>query len=194
MHGSPALHFLLCVLFQTELDLVNRAAYEKWLNRKGMPLPSDRILGFLKKRAPSVTIRSKSFARLFQDRLGRPALHLSDWGRVSQLPELPFEVIQKTLQPQLGRLEGPQAFKPKHIFDVASKRPPSPEHRWTDQMALSLRETLDVAYAKALVAHLATYTDPRVVFPQPESDHTSSRESSTQSQAYSDPHHVARPC
>ncbi|XP_066488317.1 ankyrin repeat domain-containing protein 53 [Tiliqua scincoides] len=237
---------------QRELDFVNSMAYERWLEKKCLPPPSDRILGFLKKRAQSVslskptgtrvsgpafppartlvalpesrdllrpswnistnvcsapatsiirpsTIRMgidpekplehdfSSFLLLFRDSFGKPKIYVSNWGKVSTMPDLPFEIIQRSIYPhtQITRLEGPQDFKSRHIFDVASKRHPSPEHRWTDQMALSLRETLDPTYIGTLKAHLAMYTDPRVVFPQLEPDCTSGKESSMQSQASS---------
>lgn len=245
------------VLFQGEMNLVNNAAYEQWLERKGVPPPSDRILGFLRKKVQSVSLRQPtggkvsaattpasralavfseaamqsdqlrpswnistnicsapatsilrpstirvgvepekplkhdftSFLLLFRDSSGRPEIYISNWGKVSVMPDLPFEVVQKSIYPhsQIARLEGAQDFKPKHIFDVASKRHPSPEHWWTDQMTLSLRETLDPVCIGTLKAHLATYTDPRVVFPGLEPDHSRGQEPSSPSRASSCP-------
>ncbi|KAJ6658530.1 hypothetical protein lerEdw1_019917 [Lerista edwardsae] len=243
---------------QREMDFVNNVAYTQWLEKKGLPAPSDRILGYLKKkRVQSVSLRQPtegrlsaaaspasralgvlseaamqkdqlrpswnistnvcsapatsilrpstirvgvqpekplehdftSFLLLFRDRSGKPEIYVNDWGKVSTVPDLPFEVVQKSIYPhaQIARLEGAQDFRPKHIFDVASKRHPSPEHWWTDQMALSLRETLDPAFVGALQAHLATYTDPSAVFPGLAPDSTSGQESSTPSQASSQP-------
>ncbi|XP_053109806.1 ankyrin repeat domain-containing protein 53 [Hemicordylus capensis] len=230
---------------QMDLDMGNMVAYAQWLEKKHLPPPSDRILGFMKKRAHSVALRrltgrlpslspslprtsphmgevpwkdrrqrpwnvstnvasmpvtcifrpntvrigtqpekSKdhdftSFLFLLKNAYGEPEIHIDNIGRVPCVPELPLEVIRKSLYPHtwLTRLEVPQDFTPKHIFDVGTKRRPDPEHWWTDQMAVSLRETLDPAFIGTLEAHLATYTDPTMLFPKREQSCASGKES-----------------
>uniref|UniRef100_A0A674JQL4 Ankyrin repeat domain 53 n=1 Tax=Terrapene triunguis TaxID=2587831 RepID=A0A674JQL4_9SAUR len=88
-----------------------------------------------------------SFLFLSKDSHGQPVIEMAYNGRLSPIPNLPYEVIERSLYPHARpiRVTMPQGFKPTHIFDVKRKRLPSLEHRWTDEMAMSLRETLDPA-------------------------------------------------
>ncbi|TFK05139.1 transmembrane protein 204 [Platysternon megacephalum] len=98
-----------------------------------------------------------SFLFLCKDSHGQPVIEMAYNGRISPVPNLPYEVIERSLYPHARpiRLKMPQGFKPTHIFDVKRKRLPSLEHRWTDEMAVSLRETLDPAFRATLKAHLS---------------------------------------
>uniref|UniRef100_A0A8C0GGA2 Ankyrin repeat domain 53 n=1 Tax=Chelonoidis abingdonii TaxID=106734 RepID=A0A8C0GGA2_CHEAB len=98
-----------------------------------------------------------SFLFLSQDSHGQPVIEMAYNGRLSPVPNLPYEVIKRSLFPHARpiRVTMPQGFKPTHIFDVKRKRLPSLEHRWTDEMAVSLRETLDPAFRATLKAHLS---------------------------------------
>ncbi|EMP31896.1 Ankyrin repeat domain-containing protein 53 [Chelonia mydas] len=102
-----------------------------------------------------------SFLFLSKDSHGQPVIDMAYKGRLSPVPNLPYEVIEKSLYPHARpiRLKMPQEFKPTHIFDVTRKRRPSLEHRWTDEMAVSLRETLDPAFRATLKAHLSAVND-----------------------------------
>ncbi|CAM4551364.1 unnamed protein product [Lepidochelys olivacea] len=102
-----------------------------------------------------------SFLFLSKDSRGQPVINMAYKGRLSPIPNLPYEVIEKSLYPHARplRLKMPQEFKPTHIFDVTRKRRPSLEHRWTDEMAVSLRETLDPAFGAMLKAHLSAIND-----------------------------------
>ncbi|CAM2113726.1 unnamed protein product [Caretta caretta] len=102
-----------------------------------------------------------SFLFLSKDSRGQPVINMAYKGRLSPVPNLPYEVIEKSLYPHARplRLKMPQEFKPTHIFDVTRKRRPSLEHRWTDEMAVSLRETLDPALRAMLKAHLSAIND-----------------------------------
>ncbi|CAM5110425.1 unnamed protein product [Eretmochelys imbricata] len=102
-----------------------------------------------------------SFLFLSKDSRGQPVINMAYKGRLSPIPNLPYEVIEKSLYPHARplRLKMPQEFKPTHIFDVTRKRRPSLEHRWTDEMAVSLRETLDPAFRATLKAHLSAIND-----------------------------------
>ncbi|XP_007064082.2 ankyrin repeat domain-containing protein 53 [Chelonia mydas] len=102
-----------------------------------------------------------SFLFLSKDSRGQPVIDMAYKGRLSPVPNLPYEVIEKSLYPHARpiRLKMPQEFKPTHIFDVTRKRRPSLEHRWTDEMAVSLRETLDPAFRATLKAHLSAVND-----------------------------------
>ncbi|XP_065261828.1 ankyrin repeat domain-containing protein 53 [Emys orbicularis] len=98
-----------------------------------------------------------SFLFLSKDSHGQPVIEMAYNGRLSPVPNLPYEVIERSLYPHARpiRVTMPQGFKPTHIFDVKRKRFPSLEHRWTDEMAVSLRETLDPAFRATLKAHLS---------------------------------------
>ncbi|XP_077157438.1 ankyrin repeat domain-containing protein 53 [Paroedura picta] len=210
---------------QVELNRFNHLLFLEWLEKKGLPPPSARILRFLEKRVPSVTLRRhsrrpgsttgipgeirllydfekdrwpqpwnaspnpaslpttrifrphtirlgvspdpsvdedfSSFVFLSRSRYGEPEIRMAKGGVSFPLPDLSWQAIQRRLYPHAwpSRLKVPQGFKPQHILDVQRKRPPSPAHRWTDQMAVSLRQTLDPAFVATLKAHLATYSD-----------------------------------
>ncbi|XP_054846329.1 ankyrin repeat domain-containing protein 53 [Eublepharis macularius] len=124
-----------------------------------------------------------SFLFLVKNRCGEPRVYISNFGKVSPMPDLPYETIQRSLYPHTRptRLKVPQGLKPWHIFDVQRKYPPSPEHRWTDQMALSLRQTLDPTFVATLKAHLETYSDAGALSPKLDSYCGSSQESSSPS-------------
>ncbi|XP_044875613.1 ankyrin repeat domain-containing protein 53-like [Mauremys mutica] len=98
-----------------------------------------------------------SFLFLSKDSHGQPVIEMAYDGRLSPVPHLPYEVIERSLFPHArpSRVTMPQGFKPTHIFDVKRKRLPSLEHRWTDEMAVSLRETLDPAFRATLKDHLS---------------------------------------
>ncbi|KAL8206481.1 UNVERIFIED_CONTAM: hypothetical protein K2H54_005078 [Gekko kuhli] len=121
---------------------------------------------------PSVDYDFSSFLFLAQDGYGEPEIRIGKCGEAFPMPALPWETVQRSLYPHAwpSRLRVPQGLQPRHIWDVQRKRPPSPEHRWTDQMALSLRQTLDPAFVAALKAHLATYSDAEVLPGELDSD------------------------
>ncbi|XP_015269351.1 PREDICTED: ankyrin repeat domain-containing protein 53 [Gekko japonicus] len=114
---------------------------------------------------PSVDHDFSAFLFLVEDGYGEAEIRIGKCGEAFPMPALPWETIQRSLYPHAwpSRLRVPQDLRPHHIWDVKRKRPPGPEHRWTDQMALSLRQTLDPAFLAALKAHLATYSDAEVL-------------------------------
>ncbi|XP_060103420.1 ankyrin repeat domain-containing protein 53 [Heteronotia binoei] len=132
---------------------------------------------------PSVDHDFSSFLFLAKNRDGEHEIRVGKVGKAFTVPVLSRETIQRSLYPHAwpSRLRVPQGFKPQHIWDVKRKRPPSPQHRWTDQMALSLRQTLDPTFVTALKAHLATYSDAEALFAKLDSDCEGNREPSGQS-------------
>lgn len=236
-----------------ELDFSNTAAFSQWLEKKHLPPPSSRILGFLKNRGESVILRRKkksmvgptpspltvllgerglpgmnvkrdqrqrpwnistkvssspvtcifrpdsvrigtdpdtfldhdftSFLFLYKNAYGVPVLQVDNIGRISPVPNLPYDVIEKSLYPatRATRLAVPQDLKARHIFDLQRKRPPNPDTWWTDQMAMSLRQTLDPTFIATVKTHLATYGGPEVLSPKPELDCASRKGPSSQS-------------
>ncbi|XP_075787189.1 ankyrin repeat domain-containing protein 53 isoform X2 [Pelodiscus sinensis] len=102
-----------------------------------------------------------SFLFLSKDARGKPVIEMAYAGRLAPLPKLPYDVIERSLYPGARplRIKLPQDFKPTHIFDVKRKRLPRLEHRWTDEIALSLRETLDPAFRALLQTHLSAYSN-----------------------------------
>ncbi|XP_060135093.1 ankyrin repeat domain-containing protein 53, partial [Zootoca vivipara] len=128
-----------------------------------------------------------SFLFLYKNGFGEPQIEVDGIGKVLDMPDLPFEVLQKSLYPdtRATRLDVPGDLRPMHIFGLQRRRRPGPEHRWTDQMALSLRQTVDPALLGTLNAHLATYSDPQVLFPRMESGSASSKDISSSSSTQS---------
>lgn len=105
-----------------------------------------------------------AFLFLFKDPFGEPVIQIDNIGRVSDVPDLPYEVLYRSLYPRSWspRLEVPGGLRPVPIFNLKHRRPPGPEHWWTDQMALSLRATLDPIFLSTLQTHFAAYgsTEP----------------------------------
>ncbi|XP_072858280.2 ankyrin repeat domain-containing protein 53 isoform X2 [Pogona vitticeps] len=235
---------------QAELDFCNHWAYNEWLAKKGLPLPSDRILGFLGSRRQSAnlwkyvgktslpvpvpsptsldlekrpaaqvprkphwawnfstnpssapatcifrpnTIRIgvdpekvpdpdfTSFLFLYKNAFGQPEIQIDNMEKVPFVPDLPFDVLEKSLYPRARhtRLEVPEDLRPRHLLDLKHRRPPGPEHRWTDQMAVSLRQTLDPAFLGTLKTHLSSYSDPKWLSPGPALDRAQGSETSS---------------
>uniref|UniRef100_A0A8D0C925 Ankyrin repeat domain-containing protein 53 n=1 Tax=Salvator merianae TaxID=96440 RepID=A0A8D0C925_SALMN len=119
-----------------------------------------------------------SFLFLFEDAFGEPQIQVDNMGNLPDVPPLPLDVIKRSLYPcsRVTRLSVPQDLKPLHLLDLQHRRPPGPEQKWTDQMALSLRQTLDPVFLDTLKAHVSTYSDPKVLSPRPESDQASGQE------------------
>ncbi|KAJ7326595.1 hypothetical protein JRQ81_016354 [Phrynocephalus forsythii] len=122
-----------------------------------------------------------SFLFLYKNAFGEPEIQVDNMDKVSPVPDLPFEVLENSLYPKTrtARLKVPEDFRPTHLLDLKHKRPPGPEHKWTDQMAVTLRQTLDPALIGRLKAHLSTYSDPRLLSPGLELDRTKGRETSS---------------
>uniref|UniRef100_UPI00109F8633 ankyrin repeat domain-containing protein 53 n=1 Tax=Podarcis muralis TaxID=64176 RepID=UPI00109F8633 len=128
-----------------------------------------------------------SYLFLYKNSYGDPEIQVDGIGKVLDMPDLPFEVLKKSLYPdtRVTRLDVPGDLRPQHIFGLQHRRRPGPEHRWTDQMALSLRQTVDPALLGTLKAHLATYSDPQVLLPRLESGSASSKDISSSSSTQS---------
>ncbi|XP_033015493.1 ankyrin repeat domain-containing protein 53 [Lacerta agilis] len=128
-----------------------------------------------------------SFLFLYKNGYGKPEIQVDGIGKVLDMPDLPFEVLQKSLYPdtRATRLDVPGDLRALHIFGLRHRRRPGPEHRWTDQMALSLRQTVDPALLGTLKVHLATYSDPQVLFPRLESGSASGKDISSSSSSQS---------
>ncbi|XP_062838600.1 ankyrin repeat domain-containing protein 53 [Anolis carolinensis] len=98
-----------------------------------------------------------SFLFLVRNAFGGPKIHMGRAGTVPYVPDLPFEELKRGLLPQRWaprpRLHLPRDLRPMDIQVQKHKRPPEPRHRWTDQLALSLRQTLDPGSARTLRAH-----------------------------------------
>uniref|UniRef100_H9G8R6 Uncharacterized protein n=1 Tax=Anolis carolinensis TaxID=28377 RepID=H9G8R6_ANOCA len=98
-----------------------------------------------------------SFLFLVRNAFGGPKIHMGRAGTVPYVPDLPFEELKRGLLPQRWaprpRLHLPRDLRPMDIQVQKHKRPPEPQHRWTDQLALSLRQTLDAGSARTLRAH-----------------------------------------
>ncbi|KAM6441251.1 ankyrin repeat domain-containing protein 53 [Liasis olivaceus] len=109
-----------------------------------------------------------SFLFLFKNAFGEPVIQIDNMGKVSSVPELPYDDIKKSLYPHIKatRLEVPKDLRPVHIFNLKHRRPVGPEHWWTDQMALSLRETLDPIFLSTLKTHFSTYCSSRAPSPR----------------------------
>ncbi|XP_044285246.1 ankyrin repeat domain-containing protein 53 [Varanus komodoensis] len=122
-----------------------------------------------------------SFLFLFRNAFGEPEIQVGNMEMVSDVPKLPFDVIARSLFPRMqgSRLEVPAGLRPAHLLDLKHRRPPGPEQVWTDQMAVSLRQTLDPAFLRALKAHLSTYADPSVLSPRGQSECASDRQAAS---------------
>ncbi|XP_060632229.2 ankyrin repeat domain-containing protein 53 [Anolis sagrei] len=101
-----------------------------------------------------------SFLFLARNALGGPEIRVAPAGRVPLVPDLPLEELRRGLFPQRWppRLRLPWDLRPMDIQALKHRREPDPQHRWTDQLALSLRQTLDPACARTLRAHLCFLT------------------------------------
>ncbi|XP_032080189.1 ankyrin repeat domain-containing protein 53 [Thamnophis elegans] len=221
---------------QWELNLCNMMAFESWLLKKGLPLPTPTVLGLSYVKRHSLTLRKvagqvaspipslsallmgedsvlsvqrrfrrqkpwnlstnlesepatsifrpqvirlgvepeklpqhdfTSFLFLFKDPFGEPVIQIDNIGRVSSMPDLPYEVLQRSLYPRSWkpRMEVPRDFQMVPIFNLKHRRPPGPEHWWTDQMALSLRVTLDPVFLRSLQSHVSAYCSTEVLGP-----------------------------
>lgn len=108
-----------------------------------------------------------SFLFLFKDPFGEPVIQIDNIGRVSSVPDLPYEVLLRSLYPRswTPRMEVPRDLQTVPIFNLKHRRPPGPEHCWTDQMALSLRVTLDPIFLRSLQSHVSAYCSTEVLSP-----------------------------
>uniref|UniRef100_A0A8C6Y461 Ankyrin repeat domain 53 n=1 Tax=Naja naja TaxID=35670 RepID=A0A8C6Y461_NAJNA len=109
-----------------------------------------------------------SFLFLFKDPFGDPVIQIDNIGRVCPVPDLPYQVLHQSLYPHTWtpRMEVPRDLRPVHIFNLKHRRPPGPEHWWTDQMALSLRVTLDPIFLSSLQSHVSTYCSTEALSPR----------------------------
>ncbi|XP_070612815.1 ankyrin repeat domain-containing protein 53 [Erythrolamprus reginae] len=109
-----------------------------------------------------------SFLFLFKDPFGEPVIQIDNVGRVSEVPDLPYEVLHRSLYPNswVPRLDVPGDLQKVPIFNLKHRRGPGPEHWWTDQMALSLRFTLDPVFLGGLQGHISTYCSAEAFGPQ----------------------------
>ncbi|XP_042326683.1 ankyrin repeat domain-containing protein 53 isoform X2 [Sceloporus undulatus] len=109
-----------------------------------------------------------SFVSLFKNASGEMEIQIDGVGKFPYVPNLPFEDMEKSLYPQSWppRMEVPKDFRSTNIYSLKHKRLPGPEHKWTDQMAMSLRQTFDPAFVDRLKAHFSTYGDPKVLSPR----------------------------
>ncbi|XP_058049046.1 ankyrin repeat domain-containing protein 53 [Ahaetulla prasina] len=222
---------------QRELNICNMMAFESWLLKKGLPLPTRTVLDLSQVQRHSLTLRKlagqlaspvpslsallrssdsihsmqrryrrqrpwnlstnldsepatsifrphlirlgvepekllqqdfTSFLFLFKDPFGDPVIQIDNIGRVYSVPDLPYEVLYQSLYPhtQTPRLEVPRDLRPVQIFNLKHRRRPGPEHWWTDQMALSLRVTLDPIFLSSLQSHISAYCSTEVLGPR----------------------------
>ncbi|ETE58440.1 Ankyrin repeat domain-containing protein 53, partial [Ophiophagus hannah] len=128
-----------------------------------------------------------SFLFLFKDPFGDPVIQIDNIGRVCPVPDLPYEVLHQSLYPHtwMPRMEVPRDLRPVHIFNLKHRRPPGPEHWWTDQMALSLRVTLDPIFLSSLQSHVSTYCSAKALSPRTVSLGSPKETPSVQSEASS---------
>ncbi|XP_061440954.1 ankyrin repeat domain-containing protein 53 isoform X2 [Rhineura floridana] len=126
-----------------------------------------------------------SFLFLFKNAFGETEIQIDNMGKVLPVPDLPFEVIKKSLfsAARATRLDVPKDLRPLHIFNLQHKRQLGFENKWTDQMALSLRQTADPAFRGTLETHLATYSDPNMLSPRLGSDRAICKDSSSSTQS-----------
>ncbi|XP_039189822.1 ankyrin repeat domain-containing protein 53 [Crotalus tigris] len=231
---------------QRELNICNMMAFENWLVKKGLPLPTGTLLGLAQVQRHSLTLRKvagqiaspvpslatllrgersdsilsmqrryrrqkpwtlstnldsepatfisrpqlirlgveaekqpphdfTSFLFLFKDPFGQPVIQIDNIGRVSSVPDLPYEVLHRSLYPHswTPRMEVPRGLRPVQIFNLKHRRPPGPEHWWTDQMALSLRVTLDPVFLSTLRTHVDAYGSAELLSPRTASSESS---------------------
>ncbi|XP_028902476.1 ankyrin repeat domain-containing protein 53 isoform X2 [Ornithorhynchus anatinus] len=92
------------------------------------------------------------FVELDRGPEGEARLRLADGGVVGSVPRLPREVIARYFFPRLRPVRL-REFGPVDIARVPHRRPAGPDSRWTDFLAMSLRETLDPRFLAALEAH-----------------------------------------
>ncbi|XP_075437904.1 ankyrin repeat domain-containing protein 53 [Ascaphus truei] len=90
-----------------------------------------------------------SYVFLTKDENGYPKIKMITGKVISPVPNLPYEVIQKTLFPHTvprGRLNTPQDLKPSHVFDVPKKQPPPLGQEPVSEIPFHLRQNLDPKY------------------------------------------------
>uniref|UniRef100_H0XD20 Ankyrin repeat domain 53 n=1 Tax=Otolemur garnettii TaxID=30611 RepID=H0XD20_OTOGA len=104
---------------------------------------------------PSLEHDFSGFLEVTPDQHGGAWLHTVDSHWVTPVPQLPFEVIVRTLYPSTCpyRMKVPQGLYSISISDVPQKRYLGDDTFWTDTMAMNLRETFDGAFLAALQAH-----------------------------------------
>lgn len=126
-----------------------------------------------------------SFLFLFKDPFGEPVIQIDNVGRVSSVPDLPYEVLYWSLYPRswTPRMEVPGGLRPVQIFNLKHRRPPGPEHWWTDQMALSLRVTLDPIFLSTLRTHVNAYGSDELLSPRTASSESSKETLSVQGES-----------
>ncbi|XP_034281922.1 ankyrin repeat domain-containing protein 53 [Pantherophis guttatus] len=239
---------------QRELNICNVMAFESWLLKKGLPLPTRTILDLSQVQRHSLTLRKlaghiaspipslgallrssdsifsiqrryrrqkpwnlstnlesepatsifrpnvirlgvepeklpqhdfTSFLFLFKDPFGDPVIQIDNIGRVYSVPDLPYEVLHQSLYPRTWtpRLEVPRDLRPVQIFNLKHRRRPGPEHWWTDQMALSLRVTLDPMFLSSLQSHVSTYCSTEALSPRTASSSSPKEPPSVQSES-----------
>ncbi|XP_053445320.1 ankyrin repeat domain-containing protein 53 [Nycticebus coucang] len=111
---------------------------------------------------PSLEHDFSSFLEVTPDRQGGAWLHTVDGHWVTPVPQLPFEVIVRTLYPSTCpyRMKVPQGLYSISMRDVPRKRYLGDDTFWTDTMAMNLRQTFDKAFLAALQAHQGLPTLP----------------------------------
>lgn len=126
-----------------------------------------------------------AFLFLFKDPFGDPVIQIDNIGRVYAVPDLPYEVLHHSLYPYTWapRLEVPRDLRAVPIFNLKHRRRPGPEHWWTDQMALSLRVTLDPIFLSSLQSHVSAYCSAEVLSPRTASSGSPKETPSVQSES-----------
>ncbi|KAL2774038.1 ankyrin repeat domain-containing protein 53 isoform c [Daubentonia madagascariensis] len=104
---------------------------------------------------PSLEHDFSSFLEVTPDGHRGARLHTVDGHWVAPVPQLPFEVVVRTLYPRAWpyRMKVPQGFHPISMREVPRKRYLGDDTFWTDTLAMNLRQTFDEAFLAALRAH-----------------------------------------
>uniref|UniRef100_A0A2K6F2S3 Ankyrin repeat domain 53 n=1 Tax=Propithecus coquereli TaxID=379532 RepID=A0A2K6F2S3_PROCO len=104
---------------------------------------------------PSLEHDFSSFLEVTPDGHGGARLHTVDGHWVAPVPQLPFEVVLRTLYPRARpyRMKVPQGFHSIGMGEVPRKRYFGDDTFWTDTLAMNLRQTFDEAFLAAVRAH-----------------------------------------
>nr|XP_012605605.1 ankyrin repeat domain-containing protein 53 isoform X1 [Microcebus murinus] len=104
---------------------------------------------------PSLEHDFSRFLEVTPDQQGSAQLRTVDGHWVAPVPQLPFEVVLRTLYPHARpyRMKVPQGFHPVSMTEVPRKRYFGDDTFWTDTLAMNLRQTFDEAFLAAVRAH-----------------------------------------
>ncbi|OCT99058.1 ankyrin repeat domain-containing protein 53 [Xenopus laevis] len=92
-----------------------------------------------------------SYVLLSKNEHGRPRINTISGKAVSPVPNLPYEIIEKSFFPDSvphKRLLSPKDFISNHILDVPRKQPPSKAQRPVSEMSYHLQQRVDTNYLK----------------------------------------------